>query len=328
MRLKPFIHLLWLFLIWVPLSGAETYSAKVPVLNGNVHQARQEALRLIFLEAGQTGDVQVSTNSALVGMELAETVRWRSRFEMNGFKVIHEAVEGDSLALAVEIQKQDRTVETCPAPPLQLRNLEYVWQRSSNKLDMETEILFRLAMKKGIAQAFPFSLVEEAKSGAPYRLVAQLEGSHGFFQRNLKLTMTFIGGDGLPIQQTEFPFSHASLTDVDTQHFGGVTIKNLVLSDKSKQLLVDISRTIAEQFTCFPVVARVPSGAREWVIKPASDMVLDQLPTVIFSRSWPVKAKGQLDLLSLENIVEPKQVSSTRIVFDASVPEGGYLLFQ
>lgn len=306
-------------------SFGDVYSVKVPVVAGDVHQARQEAVRLILLEAGQSGQVKVTTNSAMVGMELAETVRWQSQFKLGGFKIIREAVDIDGLTLVADISKQDSPIETCPAPLVRVRNLEYIWQRSS--LDLEAETLFRLTMKQKMAQAFPLALVEETPTNvpAPYRLFAKIEGSHRFFSRNLKLVMTFVGADGTLIQQTTFSFEHADVTAIDAKNIGGATIKQLVLSDKTKQLLAEASKTVVKQFDCFPVVAAVPAGLN--VVQTSSDLVDDQFPTLIFSKSWPVATMGQLDLLRLETILYPIK-SDLRSVTLRTPSAAGFVLFQ
>jgi hypothetical protein len=321
--------LVWLLCLWVMPAIAETYSAAVPIVNGNVHQARQEALRQILLDAGQTGGVQVSTSSTMVNMELAESVRLQSNFQLNGFKVIRESVQDGSLVLIAEINKQDKPVESCPAPTVRLRNLEYQWVRSGNVLDMETEVLFRLAMKQEVGRYFSGALIEEnRKNNASYRLQSGLVGSHSFFGRNLKLRMTFIGPDGMVISQSEFPFEHSNLTEEMVQNIGGAALKQVVLSEQSKKLLVGASVGTAKLFDCFPVIARIPPGGKGLVINTTTDLNPESPPTLIFSRAWPVKEKGQLDMVLLENFVAIKQIDTKQLILDSPSYEAGYLLFQ
>lgn len=307
---------------------AETYTASVPVINGDVDQARREALRQIFLDAGQTGKVQVQTSSAMVNMTLSESVRWQSSFQVQGFKVVRESIEDGVLLLAADIAKQDQAVTSCPAPVLRLRNLEYQWLRPSNPLDLESETLFRLAMKQEVEKRFALSLLEGLSGKAPYVLQARLAGTHSFFSRNLKLILAFVGADGTVVGQSEYPFEHAAITADEVQNLGGAALKQKVLSEKTKQRLTEALAGAAGQFDCLPVLTVIPPRHRGGVINVTTEIDPEQPPTLVFSRTWPVQNNGRLDLLKLETFVTPTYLGKTQISLPALDAQGGILVIQ
>ena len=112
------------YAIFMSISSANAalYTGIAPVLNGDVHQARREALRTILLEAGQSGQVLIATQSTLVNMELSEAVRLQSNAVLQRFKVVQEIQEGNLLTLTADVELKDQLSNT-PIAPIQLRNL-------------------------------------------------------------------------------------------------------------------------------------------------------------------------------------------------------------
>jgi hypothetical protein len=323
---------------------AELYSATVPIVQGNTHQARSEALKLLFLEAGQTGNVQVSSNSSLVGTELRETVRMQTRYRLTTFKITEETINHDELHLSALIEKTDQPLNTCPAHTVQVRNTRLKWLPSAAQENPENETLLKIAILQQLENALPNALLATTDNPtAAYTIQIQPSGTRSFFTRTLQMNITILGADLNPITNLILPFptERGPLSTQITQDAGSATFKSTVLSDAGQIWAREISEIIAGKYHCLPSVAAVPPVPYTKItILTSTENVPQPEPTVFYSRQWPVKTEGQIDLFAIEGLmlvqrIEPKKITletpkGVEGYDDTTAPfpsRGGYLLF-
>lgn len=327
--IKPLLRACCLILLlgFALSSEAARYQASAPILNGDVHKARREALHLILLEAGQSGHLQLSTASTLINTELAEAVRLQSSATLSSFKVVQEMQEGDLLTLAAEIVLSDTntTSECCASAPLQIRNLSYQWQKPASPIDPETETLLRLAMRHEVTRKLGNFLTDSTQA---YQLRIQLQGHHRLFRSTLKLVATLVGADGQTIHTQEYPFNAWRLTENVAQDIGGATLLKPALSPATQQWFAEAISVATQQYHTLPVILPVSAAQQEVTIYPVQPYNPEQSPTLVFCKTWPVKARGEVDLLQLNTFIRPKNMTPQKITADLPFRSDGFILFQ
>ena len=323
---------------------AELYSATVPIVQGHVHQARNEALKLMFLEAGQTGNVQVSSSSSLVGADLRETVRMQTRYRLTTFKITEETISHDELHLSALIEKTDQPLNICPAHTVQIRNARLKWLPSTTQENPENETLLKIATLQHLETALPNALLASNDStAAAYTIQIQPSGTRSFFTRTLQINITIIGADQNLITSLSLPFSteRGPLSNQITQDAGSATFKSTALSDSGRQWVHEISAIVAGKYHCLPSIAvNPPTSHTKITVFTSTENAPHPEPTVFYSRQWPVKTEGQIDLFAVEGLmsvqrIEPKKITldtpkSVEGYGDTTAPfpnRGGYLLF-
>lgn len=292
--------------LWWPMwAQADGYTATVPIVEGDVHQARQAALKLIFLEAGQTGALNVSTRSVLIDGELSDVVRFDARYRLKHFQIRQEKQEDGYLTVSAVVEGFPIEQEACPTG-LAFPRFKYQWRAPEGVSDPEAEMLFRLALQKmldGTDSSLLFD-TRSPSSESAYTLQFQLQGSSSFLVRGLKLSVSAIGQGGHVVQEWTFPFPGASLVMWQRQAVGSAVLKTRVLSDDAQAFLGALMLDLKAKLACLPAVMPVAllQGQMQTlefssVIPTASDLA------VFFARDWPIQAGGAIDLHKIDAVL-------------------------
>lgn len=302
---------------------ADGYTATVPVVNGDVHQARQEALKLIFLEAGQTGSVNVSTRSILLNGELSDAVRFDARYRLKHFKIRNEKLVNGYLTVSALVEAFPEDLEVCPKS-VAFPRFKYQWMPPEPSSDPEAEMMFRLALENSLKHLRPdLVLPVPTQEAAAYTLAFKLQGESRVLSRELNMAVSVVGQGGHLIQQWVFPFSGLSLAEWQRQVVGSAVLKSRVLNAAARELISDMMETLKVELSCLPAVLPVTLNRYQTTSLSLGDGMESHLvPTVFFSRSWPIQAGGAIDLNKIDAVLTPQVQGKKMTLAPLSSPEG------
>lgn len=340
------LALVWVLVLFVPglSASVEIFNATVPVIEGDVHRARNEALKQVFLEAtSQSGQIDIAARSFIVGNDLRETVQFLTRFRLKSFQLLGQTVSDDSLSITVRIEKEDQPRALCHSL-LPLRQFQWLWHSARPNTDPQQDALLNAAMKDALSLHMPDTLStdpppDSPKMSLPYTLEGGTEGQHSYFSHQMRLVMTVRGADGSEILRASYPLDHTRITSEFAEKNGMATLKSTVLSRETETAIARFAEAFSRKLACLPTVARIPpaSPGEPLRVTTLSNVSAPPTLTVFFSRQWPVMPNGETDLIRLDGMVGIQlSGNANEIALDAPAgdegrafaTEGGFLLFQ
>lgn len=321
--LAAFQATLCALVFWPMLALADGYTATVPIVNGDVHQARQEALKLIFLEAGQTGAVNVSTRSILLNGELSDAVRFDARYRLKNFQIRNEKIAEGYLTVSALVDAFPDKLEVCPKTVVFPR-FKYQWLAPEPSTDPEGEMMFRLALENHFQQSgSDLMLPVPSKEAAAYSLQFKLQGETSFLSRDLKMEVSAVGQGGHLVEQWVFHFSGRGLTEWQRQSVGSAVLKSRVLSSAAREWITEVMAALKVKLPCLPAV--LPATLNRFQTTPLSlgdGLTSHPELTVFFSRGWPIQGGGAIDLHKIDAVLTAHIEGKKMTLEPLSSPEG------
>lgn len=310
-------------MVWPMLGLADGYTAAVPIVNGDVHQARQEALKLIFLEAGQTGNVSVSTRSMLLNGELTDAVRFDARYRLKNFQIRHEKIADGYLTVSARVDSFPEDLEICPQS-VAFPRFKYQWSAPEPSTDPEAEIIFRLALESQLHQSdLDLLFPAQTQASAAYALQFKLQGESGLLSTDLKIEVSAVGQGGSLVEQWIFPFSGGGLTQWQRQSVGSAVLKSRVLSTAAREWIAEVVTALKVKLPCLPAVLPATLNRYQKTQLILGDGLSSHpLPTVFFSRSWPIQRGGAIDLHKIDAVLTAHIEGKKMTLEPLSSPEG------
>ena len=345
---------------------AEIYSATVPIVEGDVARARQEAIKEMLWEAGLQGGVAVESKTAVIQDLVAQSTIVSSRIRLKEFALVSEEILADRISISARIEKQSEGPSKC-ASTLPFKNIKFAWNSKASYVDgpnqypgaqlfgdllaktLHEDVGDFLAVGEGndenLAYRLTGSLVtvqgpDPKEENVAYRLVRALisivhQAKKPAGEQHVRFQLT--GANGKTIRVLSFPVGSTGLAVNITEDRGYTKVSRWIPTSEAIALVKDVAATLAKEIRCLPALVRIsdvaPDGAVLFSAEAAS--LLKQRPIVFFAETWPLGRDGELDPVLLEGQLQSAgkkahwlQLKSQSLSPDRKTPTvGGYLVF-
>ena len=288
---------------------ADSFSAQAPVIDGDLAQARQFALRQILNDASLTGPIDVVAASAQVGQQFKQRTLISSQSRIQEIRVISESLDQDVLTLTLEITLDSKSPNTPCSPPFLTRQTAFAFSQALNSLPpgehSETARLFLNRLSEHLTYRSPTLWPSHEPVENPGYTLEVLIPKDSRIDPNW--TFRLLGADAKTITALDYPLGKERLASRQTVSLGYANLKKLALTRHGESLSSQIAEDLADVLNCLPVVIVVPEGFAGDALRVSGvpqGKTARSPAFAFYSRNFPVDVNGRIDPLRIDSILE------------------------
>lgn len=318
---------------------ADSFSAQAPIIDGDLAQARQFALRQILNDASLSGHIDIVAASAQVGQQFKQRTLISSQSRVRAIRVLSESVENSILTLSLEMDIESKAPSTC-SPRFLSRHTTVALTQAINALPpgeaREKAGLFLERLSQHLPNLSPLIWPGHETAESPsYILEVELPRTYPL-DPDWKFHLS--GANGKRITTLNYPLGKETLASRQTVSLGYANLRKLALTRHGENLAGQIAQDIAAILRCLPVVVAIPgefSGDEIRLSGTPGNQPSSSPVFALYSERFPVTANGRIDLLRIDRILDVRTddtgtllIRTSRTKATPGLTPGGFIVLQ